>query len=164
MTEAMTGELAIRPAGLPDAPAMVDLLNAIIRKGGTTAHRVPFDVDRMIADYIAPARGIACHVAGRNGAIVGFQALEWTDPDWAGANPLQADWALVATFVAVGTQGQGIGSRLFAATREAARAAGVRMIDATIRRENRGGLAYYSRMGFEDYWSDTEVIAKKRAP
>ncbi|MDP3547900.1 MAG: GNAT family N-acetyltransferase [Phreatobacter sp.] len=143
---------------------MTALLNAIIARGGTTAHREPFDVDRMIADYIAPARGIACHVAEQDGVILGFQALEWTDPDWAGANPLPADWALVATFVAIGAQGGGVGSRLFAATREAARAAGVRMIDATIRRENRGGLAYYSRMGFEDYWSDAGVIAKKRAP
>lgn len=118
----MTGELVIRPAKPPDARAMVDLLNAIIARGGTTAHREPFDVDRMIADYIAPARGIACHVAERNGGILGFQALEWTDPDWAGANPLPADWALVATFVAIGAQGGGVGSRLFAATREAARA------------------------------------------
>ncbi len=160
----MTGELVIRPAKPPDARAMVDLLNAIIARGGTTAHREPFDVDRMIADYIAPARGIACHVAERNGAILGFQALEWTDPDWAGANPLPADWALVATFVAIGAQGGGVGSRLFAATRGAAHAAGVRMIDATIRRENQGGLAYYSRMGFKDYWSDARVVAKRRAP
>jgi len=143
---------------------MTALLNAIIARGGTTAHRDPFDVDRMTADVIAPARGIACHVAERDGAIVGFQALEWSDPDWTGANPLPADWAFIATFVAIGMQGTGIGALLFAATRRAALSAGVRMIDATIRRENRGGLAYYSRMGFEDYWSDAEVIAKKRAP
>lgn len=160
----MTGPIVIRPAEAADAPAMADLLNAIIARGGTTAHCDAFDVDRMISLYVAPPRLIACHVAERGGAILGFQALEWTDPDWTGANPLPADWALVATFVAVGTQGQGIGSRLFAATREAARKAGVRMIDATIRRQNSGGLAYYGRMGFEDYWSDAEVVAKRRAP
>jgi L-amino acid N-acyltransferase YncA len=159
----MTDDLLIRPAEIRDAAAMADLLNAIIAEGGTTAHRDPFDVDRMIGDYIAPPRAIACHVAERAGAVLGFQALEWTDPAWSGANPLPADWALVATFVAIGTQGQGIGSRLFAATLVAARAAGAAAIDATIRRENRGGLAYYSRMGFVDYWSDGEVIAKKRA-
>ncbi len=38
------------------------------------------------------------------------------------------------------------------------------MIDATIRRENAGGLAYYSRQGFVDYWSDDTVIAKRRTP
>ncbi|MCZ8315640.1 GNAT family N-acetyltransferase [Phreatobacter sp.] len=158
------GEIRIRQAVIDDAAAMADLLNAIIAKGGTTAHRTPFDIDRMIAEYVAPPRLIACHVAERDGAILGFQSLEWSDPDWAGANPRPADWALVATFVAIEGQGSGIGRRLFEATRQAARAAGVVMIDATIRRENAGGLAYYSRQGFVDYWSDDTVIAKSRAP
>jgi GNAT superfamily N-acetyltransferase len=152
----------IRRAETGDAAAMVALLNAIIAKGGTTAHRDPFDVDLMIRLYVAPPRAIACHVAERAGAILGFQALEWADPAWTGANPLPADWALVATFVSVEAQGAGVGGRLFAASLAAARAAGAIAIDATIRRENRGGLAYYSRMGFVDYWSDDVVIAKKR--
>jgi L-amino acid N-acyltransferase YncA len=159
----MTDDLLIRPAEIRDAPAMTDLLNAIIARGGTTAHRRPFDTDGMIAHYISPSRAISCHVAERGGTILGFQALEWTDPDWSGANPLPADWAVIATFVAIGAQGGGIGGRLFAATHAAARQAGVAVIDATIRRENRGGLAYYARMGFDDYWSDEQVIARKRA-
>ena len=159
----MTDTLLIRPAEARDAAAMVALLNAIIAKGGTTAHRTPFDVAGMIGLYISPPRAIACHVAERDGAILGFQALEWADPSWAGANPLPADWALIATFVSVEAQGAGVGGRLFAASLAAAQAAGAVAIDATIRRENRGGLAYYSRMGFVDYWSYDEVIAKKRA-
>ena len=160
----MADDIRIRLAAIADAGSMVDLLNAIIARGGTTAHRTPFDRDRMIAEYIAPPRGIACHVAERNGVILGFQALEWTDPGWVGANPLPADWALVATFVAIEGHGTGIGRRLFEATRQAAKAAGVAMIDATIRRENAGGLVYYSRQGFVDYWSDDTVIAKRRTP
>lgn len=159
----MTDTPLIRLAGTRDAAAMVALLNAIIAMGGTTAHRRPFDVDGMTRLYIAPPRAIACHVAERDGAILGFQALEWADPTWTGANPLPPDWALIATFVAIGAQGAGVGGRLFEASLAAARAAGAVAIDATIRRENRGGLAYYTRMGFVDYCSDNEVIAKKRA-
>lgn len=160
----MSETIRIRPATRADAPAMADLLNAIIARGGTTAHRSPFSAERMAQDYIEPERKVSCVVAERGGQILGFQALEWSDPDWTGPNPLPADWAFIATFVAIEAQGQGIGSRLFAATRTAARQAGVTGIDATIRRENAGGLAYYSRMGFADYWSDEAVIAKWRAP
>lgn len=160
----MTGEIIVRPATRADAPAMAELLNAIIARGGTTAHRTPFDAERMVLHYIEPERAVSCVVAERDGKILGFQALEWSDPDWTGPNPLPADWAFIATFVAIEAQGQGIGSRLFAATRAAARQAGVRGIDATIRRENAGGLGYYGRMGFQDYWSDANVIAKKLAP
>ena len=40
---------------------------------------------------------------------------------------------------------------MFAATLEAARAARVAVIDATIRADNTGGLAFYARQGFVDY-------------
>lgn len=160
----MSGAIRIRPATRADAPAMTDLLNAIIARGGTTAHRTPFSAERMTRDYIEQERKVSCVVAERGGRILGFQALEWADPDWTGPNPLPADWAFIATFVAIDAQGHGIGTRLFAATRAAARQAGVKAIDATIRRENAGGLAYYGRMGFADYWSDETVIAKARAP
>ncbi|WP_439574199.1 GNAT family N-acetyltransferase [Phreatobacter sp.] len=160
----MAADVIIRPAGPADAPAMADLLNAIIARGGTTAHRTPFSAERMVAHYVAPPRAISCMVAEADGRILGFQPLEWCDPDWTGPHPLPADWAVIATFVAIGTQGQGIGARLFAATRQSAKKAGVKAIDATIRRENAGGLAFYSRMGFQDSWSDATVVAKLRAP
>lgn len=160
----MSEVIHVRPATRADAPAMAALLNAIIARGGTTAHRTPFSAERITQDYIGPERKVSCVVAERDGRILGFQALAWADPDWTGPNPLPADWAFIATFVAIDAQGQGIGARLFDATRAAARQAGVKAIDATIRRENAGGLAYYSRMGFTDHWSDETVIAKARAP
>ncbi len=45
----------------------------------------------------------------------------------------------------------GVGSALFARTREAASKLGFTAINASIRVENAGGLAYYSRVGFETY-------------
>lgn len=37
------------------------------------------------------------------------------------------------------------------------------MIDATIRRENAGGLAYYAALGFEDYRDGPETLSKRLA-
>ena len=157
----MAGRVVIRPAVAADARPLCAVLNAIIAVGGTTAHREPFDAGRMLRHYVAPERGISCFVAEVEGALAGFQALEWSDPDWPGPDRFPADWALVATFVAPDRHGQGIGRLLFEATLAAARAAGVVAIDATIRRENAGGRAFYARMGFAEHRSDAERVSKK---
>jgi len=157
----MAAAARVRPAVPGDATGLCAILNEIIAIGGTTAHRVPFDAVMMRRHYIAPPRGISCMVAELGGGLAGFQALEWSDPDRTGPDRFPADWALVATFVAPDWHGHGIGARLFEATLAAARAAGVVAIDATIRRENAGGLAYYARIGFTDHRSDAERISKK---
>ena len=69
------------------------------------------------------------------------------DPD----DPLPDGWATIGTFARVGLTQRGVGGVLFAATLEAARAADIAVIDATIRADNTGGLAFYSRQGFVDY-------------
>lgn len=153
--------LIVRPALPSDAKAMSELINQIIAKGGTTAHRQPFDDSRMIEHFIAPPQGINCAVALDDQEIVGFQALDWSDPNEPGQDQLPADWAVIATFVALGRHGQGIGHRLFEATLAAARAADVRTIDATIRHENAGGLIFYGRIGFVDYRKGDTAISKK---
>ena len=85
------------------------------------------------------------------GTIVGFQALEWSDPNWPGPDSLPADWALIASFVDADFQGRGIGKALFTKTLAAAQRAGAHCIDATIRADNQGGLAFYTLLGFTDY-------------
>jgi GNAT superfamily N-acetyltransferase len=152
--------LIVRSAHPSDASAMCEVINPIIAEGGTTAHRQPFDEKRMIEHYIAPPYGIDCSVA-LDDQIVGFQALEWCDPNWPGQDRLPADWAVFATFVALDRHGQGIGRRLFEATLAAARAAGVRTIDATIRRENVAGRTFYSRLGLVDYREGDATIGKR---
>ena len=57
----------------------------------------------------------------------------------------------VSTFASRSRHRSGVGSGLFARTSEAASRLGFAAINATIRVENVGGLAYYSRMGFETY-------------
>ena len=156
--------MILRPATPADAEALCAVLNPIIEAGGTTAHRRLFDADRMVRHYISPPLLVSCTLAEVDGDVLGFQALEWADPEWEGEDFLPEGWAVIATFVRTGLTQGGIGTRLFEVTRAAARAAGVVAIDATIRRENTGGLAYYSRMGFEDWRSDDERISKRLTP
>jgi L-amino acid N-acyltransferase YncA len=140
--------MLIRPARAQDAPQMSALLNEIIAIGGTTAHQTPLNAEEMLHHYIAPDRHISTFVAEHDTQIVGFQMLVWPDPD---IGPMPEGWGFIGSFVKVGQTGLGIGKRLFEATRGAAKAAGCRHIDATIRADNTSGLSYYARLGFVDY-------------
>ncbi|MHA1523951.1 MAG: GNAT family N-acetyltransferase [Alphaproteobacteria bacterium] len=153
--------LYIRAALKQDACAMASILNEIISIGGTTAHRQPFDEQSVIKDFISPQLGISCFVAIDGSCFLGFQALEWSDPNWPGDNPLPADWAIVATFVDARAHKRGVGRKLFANTAKTAKEAGVCFIDATIRKENKGGQAFYQRIGFKKYRTTVESISKR---
>ena len=144
-------QINIRAAIPADADALAALLNQIIKKGGTTAHLNLFDGPRLLNHYLAPPLAISCTVAEVGGTIAGFQSLEWSDPNWPGPDSLPADWALIASFVDADFQGRGIGKALFTKTLAAAQSAGARCIDAAIRADNQGGLAFYTSLGFSDY-------------
>ena len=111
--------------------------------------------------YLNPPTGISCFAAIENERLLGFQSLEWSDPNWPKNYQLPSDWASIATFVAPEAQGKGIGKTMFEATERAARVAGIRFIDATIRMENTGGQAYYGGLGFEAYDERGESISRK---
>ncbi len=134
-----------------DVEAMSNLLNDTIETGGSTAHQTKFTKERMHDHYFGTKYGISCVVAEIDNRLVGFQSLEWSDPDWKGPGQLPEDWAIIATFVKQGMTGVGIGSALFQATRIIAENCGAVAIDATIRTDNVGGLHYYSKLGFVDY-------------
>lgn len=139
--------LHVRPATRADALAMAELINAIIAIGGTTAHEDPFTAEAMDAEYVSLSQSISCVVAEDGGQLLGFQGLALPYPD----DPMPPGWATIGTFARVGLTQRGVGSALFARTLSAARAAGIATIDATIRADNTGGLAFYSRLGFVDY-------------
>src|ERR1700730_13207522 len=135
---------------------MAALLNEIIAIGGTTAYEEPFTSESMDHHYVSARNLIACTVAEKDGDLLGFQGLFWPTED----DPLPDGWAFTATFARVGHTGGGVGRALFAETVKAAHGAGVRTIDATIRADNTGGLAFYGRMGFTDYDRLTGVPLK----
>lgn len=132
----------IRRAARYDTRAMARLLNEIIAAGGTTAKTEPITPDEIAR--MARAPDAAWHVAEAGGSIVGFQ---WIEPH-AALPPGACD---IATFVQRGRTGLGIGSALFTATAAAARGLGYGWINATIRTDNAGGLAYYQSRGFRDW-------------
>lgn len=153
--------MIIRSAQSADAPELAKLINEIIQIGGTTAHRTPFDADRMRNHYIAGPRTVSCMVAVSDQGVLGFQSLARPDPEWEGDEVIPADWGIIATFTKVGGTQRGIGRALFAQTLVAARAADIPVIDATIRHENKGGQAFYSKMGFVDYCDRGAAISKR---
>ncbi|UWR26356.1 GNAT family N-acetyltransferase [Sulfitobacter sp. S223] len=135
----------VRPALPLDTRSMAQLLNEIIKIGGTTALVRPVTGQDM-AEWMnfVPDRA-AWHVA-LNGEerVVGFQ---WIEP----SQQLPPEAAEIATFVQVGQTGLGIGSALFTATANAAKELGYVWIRANIRADNEGGLTYYQSRGFRDY-------------
>ncbi|WP_371224839.1 GNAT family N-acetyltransferase [Roseovarius sp. 2305UL8-3] len=142
----------IRNAGALDAAPMADLLNAIIAKGGTTAHTVPVsksDVLEFMGSY--PGKAAWLVAEDDDGALLGFQLIEPHEK-------LPANACDIGTFTQVGRTKMGIGSALFDRTCTAARQLGYAWINATIRADNSGGLAYYQSRGFEDYKLDRDVV------
>ena len=140
-----TDSLTIRPPEDKDIEGMRALLNEIIRVGGTTAITNELSQDEMRDWFISGDNVVSCFVAvDSDGAILGFQSLSTY-------GTLPAGWVDIATFANRSRHKSGVGSALFAHTRATATRLGFSVINATIRVVNVGGLAYYSRMGFETY-------------
>jgi len=138
-------DLRVRPTVRADASALADLLNEIIAAGGTTAYETPFTPEAFADAHIDGPGVITSMVAeDGDGRAMGFQILLASDK-------LGPGWGDIGTFARRGSTTRGIGSTLFSATRVAAIAAGLKTINATIRADNTGGLAFYARMGFVDY-------------
>lgn len=138
-------EIQVRPTVRADAPALAELLNEIIAAGGTTAYETPFTPDTF-ADAHIDGPGVITSIVAEDerGRPMGFQILLASDK-------LSPGWGDIGTFARRGSTTRGIGSALFAATKAAAIAAGLTVINATIRADNSGGLTFYARMGFVDY-------------
>ena len=151
--------IEVRPVISADAPELAELLNAIIARGGTTALEEPFTAERLDAAYLTGPKVISCIVAvdGESGRLEGFQTLV-REPY------LPEDWGDIGTFSRVDGTQCGVGSALFVATRERACELGVAGLNAQIRADNSGGLAFYDKMGFEDYKVDRGVPLNGGAP
>lgn len=134
--------ITVRPAGILDCRGMAELLNDVIKIGGTTAYVTPFSTELMREKVKEPSS--VWHVAETDeGEIVGFQ--------WFVRHPdIDEEGVSIATFAKVGATGLGIGSKLFEVTRRAARDLGYRYLHAVIRADNESGLTYYQSRGFED--------------
>ena len=139
-------DLEIRDVAHGDASDLVELLNAIISQGGTTALEDPFTPEGLAEAYLVGPTVLCCFVAvdRATGRFEGFQTL-------GRYRGLPDDVGDIGTFARIDGKQRGVGSALFAATCERARRLGLMAINATIRADNVGGLAFYRKMGFEDH-------------
>ncbi|MBB2708697.1 GNAT family N-acetyltransferase (plasmid) [Rhizobium sophoriradicis] len=134
----------IRRAVSADAEELCSLLNEIILAGGTTALETPLTAAEFTDWFINGEFPLVCHVAEHDRSLVGFQSLSsYGDPP--------KGYVDIATFARMSPKISGAGSALFPATRAPAEELGLEFINATIRADNVGGLAYYAKMGFEPY-------------
>lgn len=145
----MTG-FDVRDARAEDAAGLCDMLNVIVRAGGTTARLQEMTIPEFEDWYITGAHVPCCQVAVIGDVRIGFQGLSINDK-------LPLGWVDIGTFTRQNSPMRGVGTALFAATRARATAMGFSVINATIRADNVPGLAYYAKMGFRDYKVDRGV-------
>lgn len=138
--------IRVRPTTPADIAGLTKLINEIIAIGGTTAHEEPYTPGTLEHAVLTGDRLICSHtaVSKQHATVAGYQTLK-RHPE------LPPDWGDIATFAKVTPRIPGVGTALFAATKAMAHARGLAAINATIRADNLGGLAYYAKMGFEQY-------------
>jgi L-amino acid N-acyltransferase YncA len=139
-------DIEVREARRGDAAALTELLNAIIARGGTTALEDPYTPERFAEAYIDGPDVHCCFVAvdPATGRLEGYQSL-------GRSRDLPAEVGDIGTFARLGGAQRGVGSALFAATRDRAAQLGLAAINATIRADNAGGLTFYAKQGFRDH-------------
>ena len=142
--------LTVRKTRPEDDEALAAILNRIIEIGGTTAYQTPRAPETFRIDVLERYGLISCVVAEVDGTVAGFQYLSWHTERPEG-------WADIATFARPEPKVRGVGRALMTVTLDAARATGVRTVNATIRADNDQGLGFYEAMGFETYRVDEAV-------
>lgn len=149
---------AIRPCRTEDLPELCELLNEIILLGGTTALESRFTVPQFVDHFFNQQIQISCLVAeGAEGELLGFQVLSFHEQ-------LPDDWADIATFVRTSPRMSGVGSALFAETAALADKYEINTLNAAVRADNAGGIAYYEKMGFSAYKIEKNVPLRSGRP
>ena len=144
---------SVRKAEYGDIKKMSNILNEIINEGGLTLQNsitTPVDFKR---DYFTNPFSLCNHVATQGTKIIGFQFLEWSDPNWSGVDKLPSDWGLIATYVSKNVRGLGVGKQLFEATRLTSNDKGMCSISATLKSTHKGAIGYYESLGFCEYFT-----------
>ncbi len=135
----------IRPVRRGDVAELCALLDEIIGIGGTTAIESPMSQEEFRDHFVDGAAHVACFVAeAETGKLLGYQSVERHDK-------LPPGWADIATFARANPKTPGVGTALFQVTKVHAPKISVVALNATIRADNTGGLAYYAKMGFVTY-------------
>lgn len=136
----------IRDVRVEDAEQILAILNPIIAARCYTAMDSPFDLE-VEREFIRtfPAHGtFLVAVDTESDRIVGFQNVS---PFGAFTHAFD-HVGVIGTYVDLERRRQGIASRLFAATYDAARRKGYEKFFSYVRADNHAGLETYLRQGF----------------
>jgi len=148
--------MIIRTATPADAEAMSRVLGEIIAATGRERPREP---DFVRSTYIDNPAGVECSVAvDAADGLLGFQSLIRALPGNRYGAP--EGWGIIGTHISPQAHRRGVGTALFAASREAASAAGLARIDASIGAWNAGALWYYEALGFRT-WREGDGVVQK---
>jgi GNAT superfamily N-acetyltransferase len=136
----------IRTAVPSDTKALCEILNAIIAVGGMTAMESALSTATFNNYFLEGESFLLCLVAEDpiTSLPLGFQGLNRH-------MQLPENWADIGTFTRSDPKTPGVGTALFAETKAWATKHKLTAINAAIRADNRGGLAYYEKMGFRTY-------------
>lgn len=138
--------IEIRDVTIEDAEGISAILNPIIAARCYTALDTPVTIDQE-REFIRtfPARGIfLAAFDAESGRIVGFQDVS----PFGDFTHAFDHVGVIGTYVDLARRRQGISSRLFAATYNAARAKGYEKFFTYVRADNEAGLQTYLRQGF----------------
>ena len=136
-------DLLIRPATPADAEAVSAVLKALIAAG---KRRKTGEAAFVLEHYIRHPDQTSCLVAERAGKVLGFQSLKLATPGNPYGTPV--GWGIIGTHIHPDAARNGVGRALAAHTMVAARAAGIRRIEAQTGTENLAALAFYGAIGF----------------
>ena len=142
---------SVRIAGSNDIIEMSNVLNDIIIEGGSTLHSHIFSAVEFEKYFFKNRFAICSHVAVQGDSIIGFQFLEWSDPNWSGIDKLPSNWGLIATYISKTARRLGAGKKLFGATKSYASKIKMCSINATISSLNKGAIKFYDSLGFYEY-------------
>ena len=141
---------SVRKAEYGDIKEMSNILNGIINEGLTLQNSTTSPVD-FKRNYFTNPFTLCNHVATQGTKIIGFQFLEWSDPNWSGIDKLPSNWGLIATYISKTARRLGAGKKLFGATKSYASKIKMCSINATISSFNKGAITFYDSLGFYEY-------------
>jgi GNAT superfamily N-acetyltransferase len=146
----------IREAVSTDAAAMSDVLEELVAAGKRSRAADP---GFALSHYIDHPHRLHCFAAlDERGRMLGFQSLKVAREGNPYETPL--GWGIIGTHVRPSAARMGVGSRLFAATLQAAREARLPAIEAYIGEQNGAALAYYETLGFRTYRRSDGIVCK----
>ena len=163
MAKAATKSFAIRPATRDDLKAIVGLYNWAVNQTFATIDSEPLDTEEAAAWWEAHGKRSYLLVAVEDHGVIGWaRLLPWK----------QRGFDVVESLVYVDPvhHSRGIGSGLLKDLIKHARGLGYRTIVASIAKDNRAGLALYSKLGFDhvgtirdaahrfDRWMDITLV------